>query len=100
VRKLVATTYCAVIALAIAGSPAGAAPTPMPEHFCNRPVVSRGLAYGVDGSGVRCNFMRFWTARWLDHRGEPRGWNCIDLGEGGDCQKRHAKAFFEYYAFD
>ena len=59
-----------------------------------------GEPWGVQGSGVRCNFMRFWTHRWLDHGGEPKGWSCLDLGDGGQCGKRHAKPYFEYYAMD
>jgi hypothetical protein len=101
VRKLPTALLAAVVALIVAVTPgAGAAPTPIPEHFCQKVVLSHGQGYGVDGSGVRCNFMLFWTDRFLDHGGEPRGWNCVDLGDGGGCDKRRSKAFFEYYALD
>jgi hypothetical protein len=59
-----------------------------------------GVPYGVQGSGVRCNSMRFWTHRWLTRGGEPRHWSCVDLGDGGDCHRRGGGAKFEYYAYD
>jgi hypothetical protein len=97
--RLALACMCAA-ALAVSSSSADAAPTPIPEHFCQKVVVSHAQGYGVDGSGVRCNFMLLWTERFLDHGAEPPHWKCVDLGDGGQCDRRHSPAFFEYYALD
>jgi hypothetical protein len=44
--------------------------------------------------------MRRWTVKWLRDRDRPADWRCVDLGEGGDCNKRRSRQFFEYYLFD
>jgi hypothetical protein len=89
----------AAIALALAPAPARAEAA-IAEHFCQKPVRSDAVSYGVQGSGVRCNFIHFWTVRWLDHRGEPKGWSCVDIGESGKCHRRSGGAYFEYYSLD
>jgi hypothetical protein len=82
-----------------AASASAHAPTPIPQRYCHS-VHAQGQTWGVDGTGPRCWFMRHWTVRWLNHRKHPSGWKCVDLGDGGQCDKRHSDAFFEYYVFD
>jgi hypothetical protein len=87
-----------LVSLAVA-APASAAPTPIPERFCDS-VQARGGTWGVDGTGPTCRFMRRWTNGWLREREHPPGWRCVDLGEVGQCDRRHSDKFFEYYLFD
>jgi hypothetical protein len=62
-----------------------------------------GSPYGVQGKGVSCRFMRVWTRRYQLHGRHPRGWSCVGRGpytDGGTCQDRHSRDYFEYYIQD
>ena len=62
-----------------------------------------GVPYGVQGKGVSCRFMRVWTRRYQNRGLHPRGWSCVGRGpytDGGACNDRHSKDYFEYYAQD
>jgi hypothetical protein len=99
-RAIVAVIASLLLALAaMPAASSGAGPTPIPQRYC-RSVHAQGQQWGVDGTGPRCPFMRRWTLRWLNQRQHPKGWTCVDLGEGGQCDKRHSPAYFEYYVFD
>src|SRR4051794_9945025 len=98
---VIVVPLAALVSLATALPPASAsaAPTPIPNRFCH-PVRVHHQSWGVDGRGAHCSFMRRWTRRFLETGAHPRRWTCVNLGEGGDCRKRHSSPFFEFYLFD
>jgi hypothetical protein len=90
-----------VVAVVLSAVPSvGATGAATLEHYCPGTVYVHGYPYGYEGTGVRCNFMRFWTKRSVDHGGEPRHWTCLDLGETGYCHRRDHQAKFDYYLQD
>ena len=84
-------------------SSAAATPSGLPEHFCDKPIKAHGYTYGIQGSGVRCPFMRKWAMEYLNHRREIPHWDCYSDYEGGQCHRVHVKPpkpYFLWYIFD
>jgi hypothetical protein len=96
----------AIVALTLlAGPGAGAAEQSVSARVAKPCGTLRfnGSPYGVQGRGVGCRFMRVWTRRYQLHGLHPRGWSCVGRGpytDGGSCQDRHSRDYFEYYIED
>jgi hypothetical protein len=74
-----------------------------PDTFCRKSIHIKGQPWGVQGySGgtIGCKFMRHWTSRWLRSGVEPPHYRCVDIGEGGTCDRHRSRVYFEYYIED
>jgi len=98
-----------IVSVAILGAGAQAADGHLsakaayPDTFCRKSITFEGAPWGVQGySGgtIGCKFMLRWTSRWLRSGAEPRHYRCVDIGEGGTCDRHHSKVYFEYYIED
>ncbi|MEA2167126.1 MAG: hypothetical protein QOF76_426 [Solirubrobacteraceae bacterium] len=94
------TLRVVLICVVWACAAAGPAQARIPQHICRGEVHARGEAWGFQGTGVGCHFMRRWTGAFLQHGREPSGWRCLDLGDSGHCRRHHHTTFFEFYAMD
>ena len=98
--------FVALLAVAFAmgaAPPSSAGAAPYPDHFCDGSIRAHRAEWGFDGKAIGCDFIRRWTRRWLRHHEKPMGWECITVGETGDCHKRHThhpRLWFEFYVLD
>jgi hypothetical protein len=97
--KLVLVIAVAAVCLLPAG--ASASTSSIPQTYCHG-FYFQGELWGVEGTGAKCGFQRYWAYHYLRFGTHPRGWYCVGRGgDGGDCYKRHQHShFFEFYAQD
>lgn len=70
---------------------------------CRKTLHFDGAPYGVLAQGVNCHFAIRWTKLYQNHGKRPRHWSCVGRSsytDGGTCQDRRSRHYFEYYIQD